>query len=99
MRLMRQYKYFMLYCKADDPHSTKYLLECLYQFFLVHSLLSPRGSERFTWNRFTNNHGKKGTKIPLDEATEHSDNYVKQAFKNLGPNLTEAAVSRICSLS
>ena len=33
MRLMRQYKYFILYCKADDPHSTKYSLECLYQFF------------------------------------------------------------------
>ena len=96
VRLMRQYKYFMLYCKADDPHSTKYSLECLYQFFLVYSLLSPRDSERFTWNRFTNNHGKKGTNIPLDEATEHSNNYVKQAIKNLGPNLTEAAISRIC---
>lgn len=96
MRLMRRYKYFMLYCKANDPHSTKCSLECLYQFFLVHSLLSPRDSERFTWNRFTNNHGKKGTNIPLDEATEHSNNYVKQAIKNLGPNLTEAAISRIC---
>jgi len=58
--------------------------------------LSPRDSERFTWNRFTNNHGKKGTNIPLDEATEHSNNYVKQAIINLGPNLTEAAISRIC---
>ena len=45
MRLMRQYKYFMLYCKADDPHSTKYS--------------SPRDSERFIWNRFVNNQGKK----------------------------------------
>lgn len=96
MRLMRQYKYFMLYCKADDPHSTKYSLECLYQFFLAYSLLSPRDSERFIWNRFVNNQGKKGTNIPLDEATEHSNNFVKQSIKNLGPNLTEAAISRIC---
>ena len=26
-RIMRQYKYLMLLCKADDPHSTKYALE------------------------------------------------------------------------
>ena len=96
MRLMRQYKYFMLYCKADDPHSKKYALECLYQFFLIYSLLSPRDSERFTWNRSVNNHDKKGTNIPTDEATEQSNNYVKQGIKNLGPNLTEAAISRIC---
>ena len=96
LRLMRQYKYIMLYCKADDPHSTKYSLECLYQFFLVYSLLSPRDSERFIWNRFVNNHGKKGTNTPLDEATEHSNNFIKQSIKNLGPNLSEAAISRIC---
>ncbi|CAH3030532.1 unnamed protein product [Porites evermanni] len=29
--IMRQYKYIMLYCKADGSHSTKYALECLYQ--------------------------------------------------------------------
>ena len=43
-----------------------------------------------------NNYGKKGTNIPLDEATEHSNNFVKQSIKNLGPNLSEAAISRIC---
>ena len=96
LRLMRQYKYFMLYCKADGHHSTKYSLECLYQFFLISSLLSRRDSERFICNRSMNNHGKKGTNIPLDEATEHSNNFVKQSIKNLGPNLSEAAISRIC---
>jgi len=34
-RIIRQHKYFMLYCKADGTHSTKYALECLYQLFLV----------------------------------------------------------------
>ena len=33
VRVMRQYKYFMLYCKADGASSTKYRLECLYHFF------------------------------------------------------------------
>lgn len=44
-RIMRQYKYIMLYCKADGSGSTKYSLECLYQFFMVHALLSPGDSE------------------------------------------------------
>ena len=94
-RILRQYKYFMLYCKADGSHSTKYALECLYQFFLVYALLSPRDSERFTWNRSVNNTGQKGTNIPLDEDTEHSNNFIKQGIKNLGPNLTEGAVKRL----
>ena len=34
---------------------------------------------------FQNNHGNKGTTIPLHEATECSNNNVKQAIKNLGP--------------
>ena len=95
-RIIRQYKYFLLYCKADGTHSTKYALECLYQLFLVYSLLTPRDSERFVWNRSVNNHGKKGCNIPLDESTEHSNNFVKQCIRNLGPNISEAAVSRLC---
>ena len=94
-RIMRQYKYLLLYCKADGCHSTKYALECLYQFFLIYALLSPRDSERFTWNRSVNNHNKKGTNIPLDLDVEHSNNFIKQAIKNLGPNVTENAISRI----
>ena len=94
-RVMRQYKYIMLYCKADGSHSTKYALECLYQFFLIYALLSPRDSERFTWNRTVNNTGKKGTNIPIDEDTEHRNNFIKQGIRNLGPNVSENAVSRL----
>lgn len=84
----------MLYCKADRAHSTKYALKCLYQFFLVYAVLSPRDSERFTWNQSVNNTGQKGANIPLDEDTEHSNNFTKQGIKNLGPNLTEGAVQQ-----
>ena len=94
MRIMRQYKYIMLYCKADQNHSTKYALECLYQFFLVYALLSPRGSERFIWNRSVNNACQKVSNIPLDLDVEHNNNYIKQGIKNLGPNVTEKAISR-----
>lgn len=95
-RLMTQYKYMMLYCKADGTGSTKYALECLYQFFMIHALLSPRDSERFKWNRSVNNHCRVGTNIPLDLDVEHSNNFLKQCIKNLGPNVSEQAVTRIC---
>jgi hypothetical protein len=94
MRIMRQYKYIMLYCKADQTHSTKYALECLYQFFLVYALLSPRDSERFMWNRSVNNACQKGSNIPLDLDVEHSNNFIKQGIKNPGPNVTGKAISR-----
>ena len=87
-RVMRQCKYFLLYCRADDSHSTKYALEMLYQFFLVHALLSERDRERFVWNRFVNNHGEKRVNMPLDEARQdikRSNNYVKQGIRTLGP--------------
>lgn len=63
---MKQYKYIMLYCKADGVPSTKYSLECLYQF---------------SWC------------MVFD--TKRSNNFVKQGIKNLGPNVTEKAVSRL----
>lgn len=84
-----------MYCKTDRSHSTKYALECLYQFFLVYTLLTPRDSERFTLNRSVNNTGQKGANIPTDEDTEHSNNFKKQGIKNLWPNVTEKAVLRL----
>jgi len=92
---MRQYKLLLLYCKADGQHSTKYALESLYQFFLIFALLSLRDAERFVWNRTVNNGGEKGKNIALDLDQEHSNNYMKQAIKNLGPNFNERSVSNL----
>ena len=94
-RIMRQYKYLMLLCKADDPHSTKYALESLYQLLLVNGL-SQKESEIFVWNRTVNNHGGLGNNIPHDLEVEHSNNFNKQGYCNIGANLSEKAVSRIC---
>ncbi|XP_048589438.1 uncharacterized protein LOC116618156 [Nematostella vectensis] len=96
LRIVRQFKYFLLHFKVDGIHSHKYALESLYQSFLFTALLSPRDAERFIWNRTVNNCGLVGRNIPLDLDVEHSNKFLKQAFKNLGPNLTEAAVTRIC---
>lgn len=92
-RLMRQY--FMLMCKADGSHSKKYALQCLYQLFLVKSLLAPQDSERFLWNRSINTLGGKGKNIALDLDMEHSNRFVKEAIRNLDPNVTENAVALI----
>ena len=94
MRIIRQYKYLMLLCKADDPHSVKYALECLYQLILSNGL-SAKEAEIFVWNRTVNNHGGRGNNIPHDLEVEHSNNFKKQAYGNLGVNLTEKAVTRI----
>ena len=94
-RLITQYKYMMLYCRADGHHSNKYALECLYQAFCVNALLSPRDCERFVWNRSVNNKGGRGKNIPLDLEVEHSNLFNKAAIRNLGANVTEKAVQRI----
>lgn len=94
-RLMRQYKYMLLYCRSDGQHSTKYALECLFQSFCVTSLLSPRDCERFVWNRTVNNRGGRGNNIPHDLEVEHSNRFNKEGIKNAGPNLSEKAVQRI----
>ena len=95
-RMMQQYKYLLLYCRADGTHSAKYALECLYQSFLVNAMLSSRDAERFIWNRTVNNSGNPGKNIALDLDEEHNNNFKTQCIKNLGPNLSENAVARIC---
>lgn len=95
-RIIRQYKFLLLSFRADGQQSKKYALECLYQSFLVNALLCPRDVERFTWNRTVNTFGGIGRNVPLDLDMEHSNRFIKQAIKNLGPNVTEKAVERIC---
>ena len=63
----------LLFCKADGQASNKYALESLYQSFLVHSVLSPRESERLVWNLGVNNKGGRGNNIPSDLEVEHSN--------------------------
>ena len=81
--------------KADGQQRAKYGLECLYQLFLVNALLSARDVERFIWNRSVNTFGEIGRNFALDIDMEHSNRFVKQAIKKIGPNLTKKAVSQI----
>ena len=85
----------LLYCRADNQGSTKYALECLYQLFLINSILSQRDCEHFVWNRSVNTRGGHGNNIPAGLKVEHSNKFIKSAIKNLGPNITEKAVKHI----
>ena len=38
-----------------------------------------------------------GNNIALDLDVEHSNNFLKQGIKNLGPNLSERAVRKVCN--
>lgn len=92
LRLMRQYKYMLFYCRVDGYYSNKYLLECLYQLFCINFLLFFRDCERFIWNRFVNNRGGRGNNIVYDLEVEYSNLYNKISIKNLGLNVIEKVV-------
>lgn len=80
MRIIRQYKYLMLLCKADDAHSVKYVLESLCQLILSNGL-SAKEAEIFVWNRTVNNHGGHGNNIPHDLEVEQSNNFTSKPME------------------
>ena len=55
----------------------------LFHLFLANSL-SEKEDEVFVWNRTVNNHGDLENNIPHDLEVEHSNNFNKQGFNNLG---------------
>ena len=73
---------------------TKYSIEALYLLLQQYCLLSPRDAYIQRWNRSTNKKGGPGNNVPLDLDLEHDNHYLKESIRKLGPNLTEAAVSR-----
>lgn len=84
----------MLHFK-EERSTTKYALEALYLLLQVHCLLPPAEAHSLVWNRTVNNKGGPGKNVALDLDMEHDNKDVKQAVKNLGPNVTEPAVKRI----
>lgn len=85
-RILRCWKFLLLYLKADGPSSRKYCLEGLYLSFQVHCLLSARESYRVIWNRSVKKKSGFGGNIPIDLAMEHYIRLVKLLTRKLGPN-------------
>ena len=59
------------------------------------AILPKFEAERLKWNRFVNNHGGKGSNIPLDLKKEHQNHLLKTMWRALGPNLNEKNAARL----
>ena len=55
VRVIRCWKFFLMYLKHQGKSSNKYALEALYLMFQIYALLSPQDSHRLVWNRFIKN--------------------------------------------
>ena len=73
------------------------LLKERYLLFQINALLTPCEAHELKWNRSVNNHGAAGCNVPLDLDLEHDNNYIKEANRKMGRNLTTTAVTRNCS--
>lgn len=96
-RVFRNWKFALLYLKADGRRSSKYALECMYLICQRYYLLSEQAAHRLVWNRFAKNKHGLGGNIPLDLALEHFNRILKNVIKMLGPNVAnKKAVDRYC---
>ena len=85
-RIVRCWKFLLLYLKADGAGSRKYCLEGLYLLFQINCLLSPRDSYRLVWNRSVKKKNGLGGNIPIDLAMEHYIRIIKLLKRKLGPS-------------
>ena len=76
--------------KHDCLHHTYAKVVDAFVFLLCH-----RDIEQAGWNQTLTNSWKKGTNIPFNEDTYHTNKCIKQGIKSLGPNVTENAVQRL----
>ena len=95
-RVIRCWKFFLMYLKHQGGSATKYALEALYLMFQIHALLSPQAAHRLIWNRFAKNKAGAGGNIPLDLDLEFKNKMVKESIKKLGPSATRKSLDRIC---
>ena len=94
-RILKCWKFFLMYLKHQGTSANKYALEALYLMFQTYTLLSPRASHRLIWNRSVKNKPGQSANIPLDLDLEFKNKTMKQAIKNLGPNANQKSLDRI----
>lgn len=97
LRILRCWKFFLMFLKVDGASSRKYALEGLHLISQVYAILSPRDAHRLIWNRFVKSKYGMGGNIPLDLALEHYNRVLKEVIKKMGPNASnETAITRFC---
>ena len=95
-RVIRSWKFLLLYLHHDGQSSRKYALEALYIMFEIYALLSAKAAHHLIWNRFSKRRQKLGGNISLDLALEFLNRLFKDAVKKLGPNASKKSINRIC---
>ena len=86
LRILRCWKFFLMFLKADGARSRKYAIEGLHLISKYYAILSPRDAHRLIWNRFIKAKPGLGGNIPLDLALEHYNRVLKEVIKKMGPN-------------
>ena len=86
-RILRSWKYFLLYLRNEEMSAAKYSLEALYLLCQVNAILSPQAAHRLIWNRTVKNKAGLGGNIPLDLQLEFYNKVLKGAVRILAPTL------------
>ena len=77
LRILRCWKFFLMFMKIDGAQSRKYALEGLHLLSQFYTILSPRNAYRLIWNRSVKAKHGMGGNIPLDLALEHYNRVLK----------------------
>ena len=94
-RILRCWKYFLLYLHNEEGSTVKYSLEALYLMCQVHAILSLQAAHRLIWIRSVKNKAGPGGNIPLDLQLEFFNKILKGAVKNLRPNVSKKSLDHI----
>lgn len=94
-RIMRCWRFFLMYLRREEQATGKYSLEALYLMCQINALLSPQTAHRLIWNRSVKSKDGPGGNIPLDLQLEFYNRMMKAAVKNLGPNASKTSLDRI----
>ncbi len=65
-RIMRCWRSFLLYLRAEGQSTVKYSLEALYLLCQINVLLSPQAAQQLIWDRSVKTKSGLGGNIPLD---------------------------------
>ena len=91
-RLIRIWKFFMLYFKADKH--TKYAVETFNLLSQVNATLTAQMSHRLVWNRTCSIDGGEGRNIALDLQNEHLNHAFKDDINTFRSNISDSSVTR-----
>eukprot|EP00794_Sanderia_malayensis_P008580 gene8580-9497_t len=91
-RIIRCWRFFLLYFKAYKHH--KYAYAAFLLLARVEAISPPAEAEQLVWDRTVNRKGGKGRNISCDLRLEQLNCLTKELLHNLGVNLNEKNAKR-----